>query len=460
MNKNLTTTNQNAKLALNKSKNLLNVTQTILEKEDYKWIEKLWKWADENEIDESIWVSDVNFINGGYFRNIPKDKNKLLVLRELCIIGQKLIYMSRELSNIKTLKEIWLNSNNLRSLPEFIYNLTNIECIVLTDNLITNLSEGIDSFNKLNHLDISDNLLQDLPMNISSLSSLKCLFLNENQLNILPDEICELTNLKELTLNRNRLKKISKKISNLKSLKVLTLGGNELSILPDEICELTNLNILVLDSNLDLVLTKNQKEWIKKLKKQGCEVYIDDDLFERTFLCNTDTLTDIEANNKIWIDTYTNLMWQVDVDNNTYSFDDSLEYINKLNKEKYGGYNDWRLPTVDELKSITTSVHYISTKNKYNKIKKPLLESLNLNSDINWYWTNTYYPGATRWVFSICFLNGRVDDSNINSDLYVRCTREHKAKFINKNDCFDVLEEKYNKYQVPDIDISNDEIPF
>ena len=49
MKNNLTTTNQNAKLVLSKSKSLLSTLELALSKDD-KWIKKLFKWADENYI--------------------------------------------------------------------------------------------------------------------------------------------------------------------------------------------------------------------------------------------------------------------------------------------------------------------------------------------------------------------------------------------------------------------------
>lgn len=44
------------------------------------------------------------------------------------------------------------------------------------------------------------------------------------------------------------------------------------------------------------------------------------------------------------------------------SWYEAVEYVNKKNREKFGGHNDWRLPTLDELKNILDFSHPLSSK--------------------------------------------------------------------------------------------------
>jgi len=173
MKNNLTTTNQNAKLALSKSKSLLSTLELALSKDD-KWIKKLFKWADENYIpdfgaEKGRWFDDKHDI---WDKGIPREKTRLLKLLEL------------------------------------------------------DLSSGV----------FNGNIIRELPIEITYLTHIKAFSIH----------------------NQNFLSKLPDKISNLKNLEKLNLAS----------CK-------------SLVLTEEQKDWINKLKNNGCILYADDDLFSR-----------------------------------------------------------------------------------------------------------------------------------------------------------------------------------
>ncbi len=51
----------------------------------------------------------------------------------------------------------------------------------------------------------------------------------------------------------------------------------------------------------------------------------------------------------------TGLMWQKSGSDNYMKYDKAQSYIDGLNRDKFAGCNDWRLPTLEELASLLES---------------------------------------------------------------------------------------------------------
>lgn len=169
MTNNLITINQSSKVALEKTKSLLNTTKKILKEKNDEWLDILLDWSEENIIQEGT--------------NFPKTKKQLLKV-----------------------KLISLRWNRLRTLPKELFELIQIEVLELNNNVLESL----------------------------------------------PNEIGNLKNLKELNLNINSLK-----------------------TLPSEIVKLQKLNFLNIKNNKYLELNNEQIDWLKELKKNGCNIIYD-----------------------------------------------------------------------------------------------------------------------------------------------------------------------------------------
>ena len=110
-------------------------------------------------------------------------------------------------------------------------------------------------------------------------------------------------------------------------------------------------------------------------------------------------------------DRKTGLMWQQGGSDNYMVRDQAEEYINRLNNQKYAGYSDWRLPTVEELMS--------------------LMENKKMNGDLyidtvfskkQWYcWTADKRSSSSSWV--VGFDGGLVRWDDVGSGSYVRAVR-------------------------------------
>ena len=154
-------------------------------------------------------------------------------------------------SGLETLEiqTLWLDNNNLTSLPTSIGELTSLKGLFLWNNKLTSLPTSIGNLTSLERLDFWNNKLTSLPESIGNLRSLERLDLRFNRLTSLPTSIGDLINLKFLNINLNRLASLPESIGQLTNLKWLSLSRNQLTSLPIEIENLTSLKKLYLDLN-------------------------------------------------------------------------------------------------------------------------------------------------------------------------------------------------------------------
>jgi hypothetical protein len=92
---------------------------------------------------------------------------------------------------------------------------------------------------------------------------------------------------------------------------------------------------------------------------------------------------------------------------------DTEDFINALNSAKYGGFNDWRLPTAMEL-SLLVNAGQISW-------------SINLTyfpyTMASYYWSATTYAGDSTLAWSVLFSDGSVGYYVKSDSFYVRAVR-------------------------------------
>jgi len=91
-------------------------------------------------------------------------------------------------------------------------------------------------------------------------------------------------------------------------------------------------------------------------------------------------------------DTSTGLMWQQD-SVSTITWEQALAYCNNLT---LAGYNDWRLPSINELLSIVD----------YSTWEPPIDIQLFGDDAFNRFWSSTSFTDNPNWVWSVEFGNG------------------------------------------------------
>ncbi len=133
-------------------------------------------------------------------------------------------------------------------------------------------------------------------------------------------------------------------------------------------------------------------------------------------------------------DTVTGLIWEMKTDDvsihdrdNTYNWQDArYVFVAELNSSGFGGFSDWRLPTLNEMAYIVNC----GTSN-------PAIDaSFFLNTMSSHYWSSTTLANDTSHAFYIQ-MSGGYDGSGYKSDsYYVRAVRGSRVKtsFVNNGD--------------------------
>ncbi|KPA09677.1 secreted protein containing DUF1566 [Candidatus Magnetomorum sp. HK-1] len=121
-------------------------------------------------------------------------------------------------------------------------------------------------------------------------------------------------------------------------------------------------------------------------------------------------------------DNVTGLIWEVKTTDNSihdkekkFTWEDAENsFIRQLNQMRFGGFSDWRLPTIKELASITN-------KGKYD----PAIDQAFFPNTMSaFYWSSTSYAYNTGYAWGVHFYHGFVNYNAKSSSYYVRAVRE------------------------------------
>jgi len=119
-----------------------------------------------------------------------------------------------------------------------------------------------------------------------------------------------------------------------------------------------------------------------------------------------DAATGIVTDNK------TGLQWQDNEVGSTASWQGAIDRCEAL---ELGGYSDWRLPNINELKSIVD-------RSKINPAIKDGFEHT-ASGYYGYYWSSTTYEHDTRYAWTVYFSRSKVYHIHKNNNRYVRCVR-------------------------------------
>ncbi|MBF0202513.1 MAG: DUF1566 domain-containing protein [Desulfamplus sp.] len=133
------------------------------------------------------------------------------------------------------------------------------------------------------------------------------------------------------------------------------------------------------------------------------------------------TLSDSATSWAMVKDNYTGLIWENKTDDgsihdkdNTYTWQNAQDvFIANLNANAFGGYTDWRLPTIKELGSIVN----------YGRYNPAIDVSYFSDTMSSYYWSATTGAGDTAGAWLIHFDDGLDPFNGKSSSYYVRAVR-------------------------------------
>lgn len=210
------------------------------------------------------------YLGNNKVKTLPSSMKFLDSLETLSLDDNNLKHYPEVISNIFSLKNLNLSRNNLKRLPKSMGNLQSLKILNVGENELIALPESIGRLTSLERLSLVKNKLKKLPESIGNLNSLVSIDLYTNNLLSIPASIGNLVSLKTLDLERNEISALPESLGSLKSVRWLNLRANNLKTLPESIGELTSLRRLNLWKNNISIFPKS----IKKLEKQGITDHI------------------------------------------------------------------------------------------------------------------------------------------------------------------------------------------
>ena len=116
------------------------------------------------------------------------------------------------------------------------------------------------------------------------------------------------------------------------------------------------------------------------------------------------------------IDQSTGLMWQAEGSLDRMHWAEAQSYCDDLNRESFGGFNDWRLPEIHELITLVD----------YTRSYPSIVFISGISCQSNYYWSGTNYESEANFAWSVGFNVGCVNCNNMYAfELYVRCVRDN-----------------------------------
>ncbi len=144
----------------------------------------------------------------------------------------ELTELNASLASLGELHTLLLSRNSLKELPKEVLLIVRLKHLDVSYNSIESLPD-LSSLRKLRELNLESNQLKDLPPSLASLSKLQAFIAGENQLSSFPEALLGLKKLEKISLPANQIEQIPEGIiSALEFLRELYMDQNPLKNFP------------------------------------------------------------------------------------------------------------------------------------------------------------------------------------------------------------------------------------
>ena len=158
----------------------------------------------------------------------------LTELVRLSAVGNDIEYLPAAIGQLSELRELYLNENQLTSLPSTISHLSKLTHLNIVGNMIKALPAEFGELTALERLDADENLIENLPELFGDLSRLQVLEMSSNKLCSLPESFGKLKCLHTLNISSNKLEDLPASFGQLPQITSLDMSENFLKVLPTE----------------------------------------------------------------------------------------------------------------------------------------------------------------------------------------------------------------------------------
>lgn len=286
-------------------------------------------------------------------------------LEQLDLCYNKGLAFPHDVSKLKKLKYLNLNSCNLNVIPEAIFELENLEVLKIDNNKLATIPSSISKLKNLKKLSLRGNSLSVLPSEIVHLENLEMLDISKNKFTFIPDSLSSIKTLDSLYFEENDLS-IEDVFSKLnENLRTLTLRGESFTTLPKSLERFKNIESIVLSDTKISSLPRMDRDF-EKLRKleinQSTEI---DALSKFSFFARCPLIDKLTGEHQTWnkipdeIEDWKNLK-EISLYNQTIEYISSnvgsLKYLKVFDIKSYSNEKLITLPdTFEQLETFAVT---------------------------------------------------------------------------------------------------------